>query len=217
MNEEQILNMWKSYDLRLERAISLNKKNFEEIQKLKASSALKSLRGNRWIGIIVGFIWLLFIGFLIVNSLSLSKIFFVASLSIHFVVSLMAVIVYIRHLVLIDQFDNSETIVEAQQKLVMLNTSNLRILGILILQLPVFSTFYMNFAWMHDSPSTFWFIQVPVVLLEAFIGGWCFMNLRFKNHQKKWFKWLMKQGEFRNIRNAAEFLDEITLFKEDAQ
>ena len=188
MEEAQMLKLWKSLESRLDKSISLNKQSFEELQKLKASSVLKPLKGTRWLGIIFGLIWLLFLAFLIWNSLTISKIFFVVSAGIHFIVSAVAIGVYIRHLALIKQFDNSRTIVEAQQKLVMLSTSNLKILGVLWLQLPVFSTFYMSIEWMNKDPRSFWGIQVPVVLLEGIIGIWLYKNLNYKNYSKRWFR-----------------------------
>lgn len=215
MEDAQILQLWKSLESRLDRSISLNKHSFEELQRLKASSVLRPLKGTRWFGIIFGLIWLGLLAFLVLHSLTLSKIFFVVSVGIHFIVSAIAIGVYIRHLVLIDQFDNSRTIVEAQQKLVMLSTSNLKILGLLWLQLPVFSTFFMSLQWMRNDPWSFWGIEVPIVLLEAIIGIWLYRNLNYKNHSKRWFKWMVGRGELARINRASGFLKEIEEFKDE--
>jgi len=215
MEEAQLIQLWKSYERKLDKAISLNHKTIAEIQKLKAVSALKPLKGIKWTGIIFGIVWVLFIGYLLWHSLTFSKIFFVASAAIHIVISIIAIGVYIHHLVLIQAFDNSQTIVEAQQKLVMLNTSNLQVLRLLLVQLPVFSTFYITFDWIQNSPLTFWLIQVPVVLLQAMLGFWLYGNLHYKNYHKKWFQKLLGFGEFASVKIAMDFLGEIETFKQE--
>jgi hypothetical protein len=215
MTEVQLLQIWKSYDEKLEKSLLVNAKNIADIQKLKASSALHSLKGIKWLGILLGVVWVLFIGFLLWHSLSFSKIFFVVSAAIHLIVSFIAIGVYIKHLVLIHQFDNSQSIVEAQQKLIMLNTSSLQVLRLLLVQLPVFSTFYITFDWIQQSPLSFWLIQVPVVLLQTVLGIWLYRNLQYKNHDKKWFKWLMGSGEFAPVKRAMDFLNEIETYKQE--
>lgn len=208
MQDNELITLWKSYHEKLDASLQMNRKCLEEIQLMKASSALKRLRTYRWIGIIFGVIWLAFIGFLIYHSLEWNKIAFVISAGIHWLVSAYAVVVYIMHLQLLDQFDNSSSIVEAQQTLVILYTSNLRILGILLLQLPVFSTWYMSAEWYQNSPATFLGIQVPIVLLEAWIGWWAFRNLHHRNHNKKWFRWLVRGSEFDAIKRATSILQD---------
>ncbi|KYP15754.1 hypothetical protein [Flavihumibacter sp. CACIAM 22H1] len=208
MQEKEIIEIWKSYQQKLDSSLQMNKKCLQEIQLMKASSSLKPVRLTRWIGIVFGLVWLLFIAFLMYHSLSWSKLVFLLSAGIHFIVSLYAILVYIHHLVLLDQFDNSNSIVEAQQKLVLLSTSNLRVLGILLVQLPVFSTWYMNLEWMHSSPETFWGIQVPIVLIQAWMGWWAFRNLHYRNHEKKWFRWFLSKGEFATFKRATALLKE---------
>ncbi len=209
MEESQIIQLWKSYDARLEQSLSLNTRNFNEIRKMKASSALRPLKGIRWLGIVVGLIWSIFVGTLTWYAWSVSAYFFVVSAIIHLIVTGIAVVFYIRHLMLIDQFDNSQTIVEAQEKLVMLRDSNLRVMGILFLQLPVFSTFYINVDWIIKSPLSFWAIQVPFVLIQLVLGIWLFRNLNSKNVDKKWFAWFVHKGEFASIKKAMSLLNEI--------
>jgi hypothetical protein len=215
MNEVQLMQIWKSYDEKLEKALSLNVASIAEIQKLKASSALRRLKGIKWTGILFGMVWVLFVGFLLWHSLTVDKIFFVVSAAINLIVSTIAIAIYIRHLVLINEFDNSATIVEAQQKLVMLNTSNLQVLRLLLVQLPVFSTFFITFDWIQQSPLSFWLIQAPIVLLQAALGIWLYRNLHYKNHDKKWFKWLLGSGEFAAIKKAMNFLNEIEVYKQE--
>ncbi|MFT3946702.1 MAG: hypothetical protein QM763_06980 [Agriterribacter sp.] len=209
MEHTDILALWKSQNAKLDEAISINKKLLKENLANKAKSALGGLKAIRWAGIIFGLLWCAAIAFVLIVSWTYSNWFFKSAFIIHIVVSLIAVGLYMYHLVLLNNFDNSQTVVSAQRALVELKFSNLKTLGILWLQLPVFSIWFMTNDWMHNSPGTFWLIQVPIVLIQLFIGIWLYRNLNYRNHQKKWFKWFVSKGEFGKINKANSFLLEI--------
>lgn len=209
MENTDILALWKSQNAKLDEVISINKKLLRESLTSKAKSALGGSKTVRWVGIIWGVLWCAAITFILIVSWQYTNWFFKSAFVIHIAVSLIAVGLYIYHLTLLNNFDNSRTIVSAQRELVELKLSNLRTLGILWLQLPVFSMWYMSDEWMHDSPDTFWLIQVPLVLIQLFIGIWLYKNLDYKNHRKKWFRWFVSKGEFGKINKANAFLLEI--------
>lgn len=209
MENTDILALWKSQNAKLDEAISINKKLLRENLTSKAKSALGGLKTVRWVGIIWGGLWCAAITFILIVSWQYTNWFFKSAFVIHIAISLIAVGLYIYHLTLLNNFDNSHTVVSAQRELVELKFSNVRTLGILWLQLPVFSMWYMSDEWMHDSPATFWLIQVPLVLIQLFIGIWLYKNLDYKNHQKKWFRWFVSKGEFGKINKANAFLLEI--------
>lgn len=209
MEHTDILELWKSQNAKLDEAISINKKLLKENLAHKAKSALAGLKATRRVGIVFGVLWCAAITFILIVSWQHTNWLFKSAFIIHIVVSLIAVGLYIYHLVLLNNFDNSQSIICAQRELVQLKFSNLKTLGILWLQLPVFSMWVMTDTWMHSSPSTFWFIQVPVVLVEFVIGVWLYRNLNYRNHQKKWFRWFVSKGEFGKINKANSFLQEI--------
>lgn len=209
MEYADMLALWRSQDAKLEQALSINKKLLKESITNKARSVLKGLKATRWTGIIFGVIWCVALAFVLVLSWGYTNWFFKSAFIIHIAVSLIAVGLYIYHLVLLDNFDNSQTVVSAQRELVELKLSNLKTLGILWLQLPVFSMWYMSDEWMRNSPATFWFIQVPLLLVQLLIGIWLYRNLNYRNHRKKWFRWFVSRGEFGKIDAANDFLLEL--------
>ncbi|MCK7554337.1 hypothetical protein MKQ70_04670 [Chitinophaga sedimenti] len=114
------------------------------IQLQKVQSVLRPLYNIKLVGVIFGCIWLAFVGFLIRYSLSWEKIFFVISAGIHWIVSAVAVGVYIYHMSLLREVNNSDNVVETQRKLARLEASSLQIGRILLVQLPVFVSFQMT-------------------------------------------------------------------------
>lgn len=216
MEELELRSLWKAYEQKLETSLSLNYENMKEIQKMKARSALRPVKAIKWVAVCLGFLWILFLGYLIVNSFAWKNIFFTSSISILFIIYSIAVIIYIRHLVLINQFDESATVVEAQEKLAALQTSFLQAVRLLFLTMPLYCTWYITADWIKNAPLTFWLIQIPIILFFSFLGIWLYRNINYKNSQKRWFKILFSSAEWTGVLKAREFMDRIREFKSEA-
>jgi len=212
MDNIEILNLWKQYDAKLEKTLSLNQKIIIELQQQKAKKALRPAKRIKLFAVIAGIIYVLVLAYLVYHSLSFEKIFFVGSLSISIVITTIAIATYIHQLVLINEIDNSEHVIYIQQRLAKLQASTLKIVGLLLLQLPFYSTWYINFEWINRSPNAFYFIHVPVVLLFALASIWLYKNINIKNKDKKWFRFLFSGPEWTSIIKSGQFLDEIESF-----
>lgn len=209
MDATDFIILWKEQYQKIDQALVINKQLLIHSLEGKAKLALRNVKPVRWTGIIFGIFWCLAVGFVLIVSWGYTNWFFKTALVIHLLVSVAAIGLYIYHLILLQNFNNSQNVVHAQKQLIKLQHSNLKTLGLLWLQLPVFSMWFMSNEWMQNSPVTFWLIQVPVVLLQFFAGVWLYKNLNFKNHQKKWFKWFVSKGEFGKINKANALLQEI--------
>ncbi len=213
MENIEIINLWKQYDEKLEKSISLNRQIIADLQQQKAKNVLKPAKNIKLFAVIAGIIYVAFLAFLVFNSLSFEHIFFVASLSISIVITLIAIGYYIYHIKLINEIDNSESVVHIQEKLAALQASTLNVVRILLLQLPFYSTWYINFEWIKESPNMFYFIHVPIVLLFAMASIWLFNNIDVKNMDKKWFRFLFQGTEWLAVVRSGQFLKEIESFK----
>jgi hypothetical protein len=212
MENIDIINLWKAQDQKLEKVLEVNKLLLHERLQTKAQNALSGLITMRWVGILFGIVWCLFIGFILAASWSYTNIYFKTSFIIHLVVSVAAIALYIYHLVLLNNFDSNQTILQAQKDLIKLRESNLRTLRLLLVQMPVFTLWYTSDQWRLDSPTTFWFIHIPTLIVMTAIGLWFYFKLDSKNYDKKWFQWFMISGEFAQIASAQKFLEEMEEF-----
>lgn len=213
MQELEIINLWKQYDEKLEKSISLNRRVITELQQQKAKNALRPAKQIKRLAVVAGLIYVALLSFLVYNSLKFENIFFVASLGISIVITLIAIVVYIHQLYLINDIDNSESVIHIQQKLADLQTSTLKIVRILLLQLPFYSTWYINFQWIKESPNSFYFIHLPIVSLFALAAIWLYRNINIKNMHKKWFRLLFSGAEWTAIVKSGQFLKEIEHFE----
>lgn len=224
MEDNELKNMWKEYDRKIEeskilnlQSWVLNLQSFEYMKTEKAKSKLNALsRQKKWM-IALGFIWLFFLAFLIVNSLEFSKIFFVISVGCIAVFTLIAIVTYIRHVVLIDEIDNSESLIETQEKTAKLQSSTLQTGRILFLQTPFYSTFFWSQQMITDAPLAFWMISFPVAIFFVWLSVWLYRNISFKNVNKKWFKILFSSSEWTSVTKAMKYLNEIDEFKKEKE
>ena len=218
MEDIELKKIWDASNLQLEQARVLNlqswvlsTKAFEYLQKHKVQSTLNSLSGfKKWM-IGLGIVWSLFLVLLLVGD-HFRHVYFSISVAILAAFNIYAVYGYIKQVVLISQINYESSIMDTQKKLTELQGSTIRIVRILFLQAPFYSTFYWNTEWMQTDIK-FWLISFPVTLLILLGSLWLYRNISFENAEKKWFKLLMGTREWTTIIDAKKYMEEIEEFK----
>ncbi|MFA6278414.1 MAG: hypothetical protein WC622_16830 [Pedobacter sp.] len=213
MDNLEIINLWKQYDEKLAKTLSINHKLINELQQQKAKNALKPARNYKLLAITVGIVYATMIAYFLYHLSPIASVFINISVIIHLGVTLTAVAMYIRQVVLISEIDRSENIIQMQQKLAKLQSSTVRVIAICFLQFPVFATWNINFELINERPLAFWFIQMPIVALFTFIGIWFFRNIDIKNMDKRWFRMMFYGVEWTSILKSGKFLKEIEHFE----
>lgn len=211
MEEMELKSLWQAYDKKLEKSLALNLHLVRELQTQKAKSVVRSMTGIKVFTLVVGILWVLFLGVLVTGSFTFQRIFFVVSAGMVMIFNIIAIAVYIRHLVLMRQINNSDSVVHTQKKLAELEASTIRITGILFLQAPFYTTFWLSPGMVEDV--RFWLICVPVTGLFTFFAVWMYRNITYRNAEKRWFKWLFGGNEWTAVDKAKRFLGEIEEFE----
>ncbi|HEY0273727.1 MAG TPA: hypothetical protein VGC22_11120 [Chitinophaga sp.] len=124
--------------------------------------------------------------------------------------------VYLQHVVLIYRVNNANTVLEVQAQLAKLQTSTWQIARLLFLQMPVFTTFYLNTA-MFRNGSYWWIAQTLTTVFFTWAGIWLYRNISLKNVRKRWFRALFNSPEWTQITKATVFLGEIEMYKKEVQ
>jgi len=122
MENTDIINLWKSYDKKLEENLVLNKKNAEDITKLKVQSLLQSMKPLKIFIILFGVIWVGFVDVLIVNFFHIANPFFLISAVIHVLLTKLAIGIYLYQLILIYNVGISEPVLATPDKLASLKS-----------------------------------------------------------------------------------------------
>lgn len=223
MEDSQLKDLLESYNHQLEEAKVLNLQSwvlnfkcYESMQSQKAKSKLKSLITFKMVAVVLGILWVLFLGYLLYHSLEISKIFFVISAGAIMLITSIAIIVYAYHIVLIMKINNSENVLKTQETIARLQLSTINITRILFLQTPFYCTFWWSTQMIVNAPVSFWLITFPIALLFALGSIWLYRNISLKNVNKKWFKILFNTPEWTNLAKASTFLNEIENFKKES-
>ena len=222
MEDAELKDLLESYNRKMEEAKVLNMQSwvlnlqcFETLQKQKTRSKLRSLIIFKIVAVVLGILWVLFLGYLLYYSLEISKIFFVISVGAIMLITSIAIIVYAYHIVVISKINNSENVLKTQEEISRLKISTINITRILFLQAPFYCTFWWSTQMIVNDPVPFWLISFPIALLFTYLSIWLYRNISMKNANKKWFRILFNSPEWTSLVKANNFLEEINSFKKD--
>ena len=219
MEEQEIINIWKSNEAKIEQSLELNKKLLREILSQKAQSALRSLGRFKARGIIAAIIYLVILGltlsFAIIHYSSAVN-YFIVSIGAIFIINLKALYDYIKHLIWIKDIDYNGDVMETQSKLVKLKLSIFAHSRIITLQLPFWTTFYLSNKWFPQTVGWgYVFFQIAFTILFIYLAYWLYKNQTIENADKKWFKILIAGSGGKSLMKALELYKELEKYKEE--
>jgi len=214
MEDLELKQLWTSYNAKLDVSIKINQKIAENTTELRVKSLLGSMKPTKIALIIFGFLWVIFIDTIIINTFGIASVFFMVSAIIQVLVTKLAIGLYIYQLIMIQQVDTSEPILITQEKLSSLKTTSLWIARISFLQLPIWSTFYLHnglFVLENVLPLVF---QAISTFTLTYLAIWLFLNIKIENKNKTWFKRLFDGKEWNPVIQSMELLEDIKEFRD---
>ena len=214
MEESDIKQLWHAYETKLEKSLQLNYKIIREVQGQKADDKIRSFKKNQVFGVIGGILWILLLVYLVFHALN--NIYFVVSVGLIAVFNIFAVGTYIRHLAILDQLNITDSITAAQQKLAVIQASLNNVSRLMILQAPLYCTFWYNQDLVENGGLTFWLINLAVVGFFVAASIYLFKTLTYKNIHRKWVKGFIESFGGKQLSKAMEFLNEIDEYKKES-
>jgi len=214
MITDEFQQLWKAYDAKLERSLQLNQRLWEDMQKQKATSALRPLLRTGVVGIITGVLWAALMGFLAYR-LRTQPVMAI-SFGVFFICTVIGIGAYIRDITVIGGVDYAGDIVYAQEKLARLRGSMIRTFRVIWLQLPFWSTFFVSNAMLREGMWQTLLIEVPVFLVRTAVALFLYRNVTVENaRRKKWVAAFLRGSGARSVARAISLLDEIETFKRE--
>ena len=213
MEDTEIIKLWKSYDKKLEENLLFNRKNAEDITKIKVQSFLSSMKPMKIFIILAGIVWVGFLDTLIINLFHVTSLFFLVSAGVFVLLNKVAIGIYLYQLILIYKVDINEPVLATQEKLVRLKSTTMWISRLLFLQLPVWTTFWWNEVMFQEWNVFQWLITGSVTIAFAFAAIWLFFNIKVENRDKKWFRLLFTGIEWIPLNKSMELLSQIDEYK----
>jgi hypothetical protein len=221
MTDEELKNIWKEYDRKLDelkelnlQSLAFNQRNMEMLQTEKAKSKLNALARFKVFAVVLGIFYVLLLGMLVAAN-HFRNIYFSVSISMIMLFTIISIVVYIYHIVLIHKINYSESITQTQEKITTLQTSTVNIMRIIWLQLPFHTTWFWSSRMINFNSWQGWLIPFSITFLFVLATIWLYRNIDLKNVNKKWFRILFSSTEWTSLIKAKNFLNEIDTFKNE--
>lgn len=214
MEDKELINLWKTYDKKLEENLTLNKKNAEDITKIKIQSSLASMKPLKVFTIIVGILWVTFVDVLILGAYKAGGTFFLISAIIQVMLTKLAIGIYVYQLILIDKVDINDSVLVTQERIARLKSSTIWITRLLFLQLPIWTTFYWTETMWANANLWINIIQISITLIFTYAAIWLFVNIKYENRDKMWFQWIFNGREWTPVMKSMAMLEQIEGYKE---
>lgn len=219
MEEIDIKQLWQQQQQQMSQILVLNQQNTRAVSRLQVQTLLTSMRPAKLLAVGVGILWVLVLDG-VLFSLFRSRYadispFFLYSALLQSLLTKLAIGVYLYQLMLIQQVDVSEPIVATQARLAQLRTSTLWVTRLLILQLPLWTTFYWN-ETMLENGSGWLVFQGIITILFTVAAGWLFVNIRYENRHKRWFKLLFSGSEWTPILKSMRLIEQLEDYRSPA-
>jgi hypothetical protein len=109
--------------------------------------------------------------------------------------------------------DLSESVISSQERLSRLQSSTLMVPRILFLQLPAWTTFTWHTGMLHNGNILLFTIQGIISIFSVYAATWLFLNIKYDNRDKKWFRLLFNGIEWEPIEKSVELIKQIEAYK----
>ena len=213
MEDNEILQVWKNYDRKLEENLLLSRQNATAITALKVQSFLASMKPLKIFTIVAGVLWVGLLDVLIVSLFHIASPFFLVSAILLTILNKLAIGIYLYQLILLHQADITEPVLATQEKIARLKSSTLWVARLLFLQLPLWTTFYWNKSMLENGSMSLFITQALVTGVFIFIAVWLFINISYRNRNKKWFGLIFNGKEWSPLMKSMEVLSQLEEYK----
>lgn len=217
MNELELKELWRTANEKLEESFTINRQNTEDIARIKVYTSLSSMKPIKIFTLLVGILWVglgaIILSHIYLYAFSEANKFFLVSASVQVVLTAIALWIYLYQLIKIYEVNSYDPILETQEKLVQLRISTLWSARILFLQLPVWTTFWWNETMFTDWNLFQWILTAVVTVSFTYVSIWLFLNIKYKNRNKKWFQLIFSGKEWTPLMKSMELLEQVEEYK----
>jgi hypothetical protein len=214
MNDNELMNIWKSHDQKLEKILVLNKTLVYDVTKAKVGQILGGMRGVKKVFLIMAIPYTALLYLLTFLGFQANAFFVTFGFgSIGFIMSAM-IIGYIYHLQLINSVDRVYDVVTVQKKIADLKISSFNMVRLSIVQIPFWSICWISLEALKTSPILYGGINLIVLIVLIYLTHWLYNNLDPKNPKSKVAKVFLSGAEWEPIEKASAILDQLKDLKE---
>jgi len=219
MENIELINVWKEQNVKIEKALAINKRLLKESIDRKAESALKGLAQLTTAGIIAFVFYLLLLGYILfyaISNYSSASNYFIVSMSAIALINIKGFADYIKHLAWTKNLNYDGSVMEIQKRLSKLQLSIMNHSKIMILQFPFWTSFYLSDQWFPQN------VGLPYIIFQIILTGsfiyftiWLYKKHKPENLSKKWFRNLIAGSGGKSVEKALKFYREMEEFEKE--
>lgn len=204
-----MLDIWKSYDRKLEEVLTLNKEIAFEITKSKLHKTINSLRLPKSIFLVLGIPYTFILCFITWVTFEAGAFVMMFGFGIISLIMIGTTIGYVYHLFLIAKINHEATITEVQKRIAELKISSFNIARLTVLQLPFWSVCWVSIEAIKNSPFIYGGINLVVFLGLTYVSYWLYKNLGIDNTESKVSKIILSGNEWEPILKSSDILEQL--------
>lgn len=213
MNDTDLKNLWQAGNEQIAISQKSDKTSLDKLTKRNVSHFLSSMKPIKIFTLLVGLLWVFGIGYVLIklsiNAYDQVSLYFLYSAYFQVMLTAMALILYIIQLSTLYSIDFDKPVVILQKTLMKLKASTLNVTRILILQLPFWTTFYLNESMFKNGTLPLFILQGAVTISFTYLSLWLFFHLKFENADKWWFKLLLQGKEWEPLITSIGILNDM--------
>ena len=204
---DEFQELWKAYDVKLQRSLKMNQQLLEEIRSGKVRTSFNWQIAFKIMMIGLGIIWNIAVGSLLWRFRS-EPVFVVSAAGV-LICTGYAIGGYIVQLLLILQIRMSDSILGTQKQLALLEKMIIQTLRVGFLQTPLYTIFYITRHQIATAGLGFWVTQTIVTGLAVVVTIWVYRHVTPGNAGKKgWVKQMVDNEGGKTIARTRQFIRE---------
>ena len=209
MNDKELLNIWKSYDQKLEEVLSINKKIIGKITKSRLNQTIDKLKRPKQMMLVIGIPYTLFLYIITFIGFNAGGLFVMIGFGGISIIMTGVIISYIYHLYLIKQIKSSDDVIFVQTQISKLKISSFNVARITIIQLPFWSICWMSLQASKNSLLIYGGVNILVFLGLSWVAHWMYTRLDIQNRKSKINQIFFSGSEWNPILKASDMLAQI--------
>ena len=213
MNDTDLKYLWQAGNEQIAISQKSDKTSLDKLTKRNVNHFLSSMKPIKIFTLLVGLLWVLGMGYVLIkltiNAYDQVSPYFLYSAFFQVMLTAMAVILYIIQLSTLYCIDFNKPVAILQKTLINLKASTLNVTKILILQLPFWTTFYWNESMFKNGTLPLFILQGAITISFTCLAIWLFVNLKYENADKWWFKLLLQGKEWEPLIKSIGILNDM--------
>lgn len=205
----ELVNIWKSYDQKLDEVLSLNKEIVYELTKAKVSSTIGTLRRPIKVMVLIGIPYTVLLFVLSFMGYKTGAIFVIIGFGSIGMIMTATIIGYFYHLYLIDSISRAHEIADVQKKVAELRISSFNSIRMAIVQIPFWSICWMSLDALEKSPLVYGGANLAVFLGLLYLSYWLYKSLDPRDSRSRVGKIFFSGAEWEPIVKASEILEQL--------